>query len=410
MVSTSRFFRLILFLPFLFFFNLSDAQDLFQPGIVYGTKGDTLKGMINYYGWTNPKPKISFIEEGKDTAVVLTPNRISGFETGGNKYRSTAVKTEMTLNNIELLVSNPNLRLANDTVFLRLIVQGEKSLWFFRNKVHNDQFYIDENGSLTLLIYKKYLKEGAHNSSTVGENKGYLNQLRHYLSDSEDLDSKLQTTKYSENSLVELYDKYYKSTGTKRVFTAKREKIAYEKGVVAGASLTQLNENYLQTFGLSFKPSLMPAAGFFLNIIFPETRGRISAYNELFFTTLNYKSEVASAPSYVYNLGLSYLKLNIQFRYTFKKSDSKLNLFMNAGISNGMIIHEINQLKVGGQTQSWTPYAHTRKFEQGLLAGAGVISGRFSAEIRAEYSTGFSTVANYPASLNRAYILLGYRF
>lgn len=405
-----RFVRLALILTAVLFFNVSDAQDLFQPGIVYGIKGDTLKGMINYYGWTNPKPKISFIEEGKDTAVVLTPNRISGFETGGNKYRSAAVKTEMTLNNIELLVSNPNLRLSNDTVFLRLIVQGEKSLWFFRNKVHNDQFYIDENGSLSLLIFKKYLKEGVHNTSTVGENKGYLNQLRNYLSESEDLDSQLQTTKYSESSLVALYDKYYKSSGTKRVFTAKREKIIYEKGIVAGASLTQLNENYLQTFGLSFKPSLMPAAGLYLNIVFPETRGRISAYNELLFTTLKYKSEVNSAPSYVYNLGLSYLKLNIMFRYTFKNKESKVNFFLNAGISNGMIIHEINQVKVGGHTQSWAPYAHTRKFEQGLLAGAGVISGRFSAEIREEYSTGFSTVAYYPASLSRAYILLGYRF
>lgn len=410
MVSTSRFFRLILFLSVLFFFNLSDAQDLFQPGIVYGTKGDTLKGMINYYGWTNPKPKISFIEEGKDTAVVLTPNRISGFETGGNKYRSAAVKTEMTLNNIELLVSNPNLRLANDTVFLRLIVQGEKSLWFFRNKVHNDQFYIDENGSQTLLIYKKYLKESAYNTNTVGENKGYLNQLKHYFSDCESLDNQLQNTKYSESSLVELYNQYYKCTGAEKVYTSKREKIVYEKGALAGLSLTELKENYLQNFGLAFKPSIMPSAGLYLNIIFPETRGRISAYNELFFTTLNYKSEVASAPSYVYNLGLSYLKLNIQFRYTFKKSDSKLNLFMNAGISNGMIIRETNHLEAGDQRQSWGPYSNTRKFEQGLLAGAGVISGRFSAEIRAEYSTGFSTVAYYPASLNRAYILLGYRF
>ena len=405
-----RFVRLIFILTAVLFFNVSDAQDLFQPGKVYSAKGDTLRGMINYYGWTNSKPRISFIEDGKDTAVVLTPTAIRGFETNGNIYRSAAVKTEMTLNNIELLVSNPDLRLTNDTVFLRLIVHGDKSLWFFRNKVHNDQFYIDENGTLTLLIYKKYLKEGVHNTNTVGENKGYLNQLRHYLSESEDLDSQLQTTKYSESSLVTLFDRYYKNTGTKMVFTAKREKIKYEKGVVAGASLTQLKEDYLQNFGLSFKPSLMPAAGLYLNIIFPETRGRISAYNELFFTTFNFKSEEIPAPAYVYNIGLSYLKLNIQFRYTFKNKDSKVNFFMNAGISNGMIISEKNQLKKGDQIQTWQPYSFTRNFEQGLLAGAGVISGRFSAEIRAEYGNGFSNFADYPTSLNRAYILLGYRF
>ncbi|PKP40894.1 MAG: hypothetical protein CVT93_10225 [Bacteroidetes bacterium HGW-Bacteroidetes-10] len=410
MVSTSRVLRLILFLPVLFFFNLSDAQDLFQPGIVYGTKGDTLRGMINYYGWTNPRPRISFVENGKDSAVVLTPNAIRGFETGGNKYRSAAVKTEMTLNNIELLVSNPNLRLANDTVFLRLIVQGEKSLWFFRNKVHNDQFYIDENGSQTLLIYKKYIKESAHNTNTVGENKGYLNQLRHYFSDCESLDNQLKNTKYSESSLVELYDKYYKCTGAEKVYTTKREKIVYEKGVLAGLSLTELKENYLQNFGLAFKPSIMPSAGLYLNIIFPETRGRISAYNELLFTNFNNKSEALSEPDYIYNLSLTYLKLNILFRYTFKNKESKVNFFLNAGISNGMIIHEINQVKVGGQTQSWSPYAYTRKFEQGLLAGAGVVSGRLSAEIRAEFGNGFSFVEYYPTSVNRAFILLGYRF
>ena len=163
---------------------------------------------------------------------------------GSDKYFSADVLTEITSSNLNLLTTDPELNLERGTVFLKAVVLGTKSLFYFKNRMFNDQFYIQKDSEYVLLAYKRYLRK-AGNSSAVGENRGFVNQLKNYFSDCDKLDSKLLAASYEEKSLVSLFEKYFECTGTSSEFTAKREKVKIETGVVAVVYHSQIGRAHV---------------------------------------------------------------------------------------------------------------------------------------------------------------------
>lgn len=390
-------FKLLFLLPLLAISNLTNAQDKFERGFVTDLNGNRLNGMINSANWTSPEAKIVFREDGKEGGIGLTPAQIKGFEVGSDKYFSADVLTEMTSSNLNLLTTDPELNLVRCKVFLKAVILGTKSLFYFKNRMFNDQFYIQKDSEYALLAYKRYLRE-AGNSSAVGENRGFVNQLKNYFSDCDKLDSRLLAASYEEKSLVSLFEKYFECTGTSNVFTAKREKVKIETGVVAGVSLTYLKESFYSIYGQKFKPSLDPTAGLFLNIVIPGTRSRVSIYNEWMYSEYLVYLDNTYTELYVGSLGFSYLKMNnfIRLSTSFKK----VRCFANIGISNGFAIGNAHYV-------DFMPF---RRYEQGLLAGLGISIGKISAEARVEFGNGFSTIDTFPTSVTKGMLIVGYRF
>lgn len=398
--------KLLLLLPVLAISNLTNAQEKFERGFVTDLNGNRLNGMISTSNWTSPEAKIVFREDGKEGGIGLTPSQIKGFEVGSDKYFSADVLTEMTSSNLNLLTTDPELNLERGTVFLKAVVLGTKSLFYFKNRMFNDQFYIQKDSEYVLLAYKRYLRE-AVNSSAVGENRGFVNQLKNYFSDCDKLDSKLLAASYEEKSLVSLFEKYFECTGISSEFTAKREKVKIETGVVAGVSYTGMEEDYFAYYGLNFKPSVNPAAGLFLNVFIPGTRGRVSIYNELLYSSYLLKSPKHDADDGEFSLGFSYLKMNNLVRLS--SAAKRVRAFVNIGISNGIAIREVNDARTMSSFDD-TFLDHIRKYEQGLLAGVGFSVGKLSAEARVEFGNGFSKSDDYPTSVTRGFLIVGYRF
>jgi hypothetical protein len=89
---------------------------------------------------------------------------------------------------------------------------------------------------------------------------------------------------------------------------------------------------------------------------------------------------------------------------------------LNAGISNGYAINEINYNK--SETNFWGTVRvdsgkainETRKWERGLLFGLGTKYKKFSFEIRFENGDGMSKYVTLHSIVNRYYFLLGYKF
>lgn len=135
----------------------------------------------------------------------------------------------------------------------------------------------------------------------------------------------------------------------------------------------------------------------------------MSGYYELNSSSLfhiNYTSE----------LGASYLQLNNQLRFFYPVG--KLSAYINAGISNGIMISSTNYLKKVTLDSSGDIYAideevafkDLRKFEFGVIAGAGVTSCNFSIEFRYGIGNGMEAMESVKFLVTRFYLLAGYRF
>ena len=194
--------RLLVFFQFILIYEVTLAQAI-KPydknGYVVELNGDTIPGYLEYSVWEKCPKKISFKKGANDVSTKYFPSNILGFEVAGRKYISRTVQVEISSRDIGVLGGSKDFIFEPREVFLEALVTGEKSLFHYVNLNKNDYFYIEENGQLRLLKYKKYL-----NDNMVKENAEYVNQLKDYL----DLASTEQMP-YEKDRLMLLFKSYY---------------------------------------------------------------------------------------------------------------------------------------------------------------------------------------------------------
>lgn len=171
---------------------------------------------------------------------------------------------------------------------------------------------------------------------------------------------------------------------------------------------------------VDFDAHLSLAAGAYLNIVIPRNSGKWSLYNELLFNSYAFNgfySNFTNSTYYqnrTYNLEYYYINMNNMIR--FKYPVGKFYLFANTGISNGFAFKEVNNAIVETRLSSEPKISEekaiedTRRHEQGLLLGLGLIYKKYSVEFRYEGGNGILLRSYLGSSTSRYNLFLGYHF
>jgi hypothetical protein len=398
------------------------AQANFLPGQIVNLKGDTLEGFIDYRNWEINPNKIYYKSNANENPALLGPLAIKAFKVENEIYVSAIVNLEVSPFLTSKLGFDQELNIKSDTVFLQTLIAGEKSLYFHKNSDGVPNFFIKRDSIFDLLIYKRFLVEEAGIKS-VKENKKYLGQLALYLGSCESIGGKLSGVTYTQKSLIKLFQHYFDCTLSDNSFERKWDKGTLEIGGLMGGSVTSLNFtgrdwDYLTDAGYS--PSLNLSTGLFFDFVLPRNRAKWSINNEILFSRYQVNGQYENRVnedhySVTYSeFGYSYIKINnlLRFRYPV----GKISIFINAGISNGFSLNEINKKReelyfYGIETIEETPaLSRSRRYEQGFLMGTGIKYDRFSLETRHETANGMSTQLSLSSTTRRVYVLLGYRF
>jgi hypothetical protein len=408
------------------------AQENYISGYILKLNGDTLKGLVDYRNWAKNPNIIRFKITTADNVREFKPLDIAGFGAKDEIYKSAVVKVDGSSKN-GIISESPMFSFRTDTAFLQTFYQGSKSLYFYKDRNDQDNFYIYNNSVYELLEYKKYIKKGSDEHEFLTENKRYVGQLLVYLQDCKNIDVKLKKIAYTDKSLQSLFEYYYSQKKTETVVKRTNEKFKLEFGIVAGISMIDLR--FVSASSVfdplpkaKFGNTLSPVGGLSLNVVIPRNNGKWSIYNELFYNSYNTTAvynDFHSAEYYdihYYKVGYAYGKINnmLRFKYPLKNAF----IFVNAGLSNGFILHETNVDSItrryngvtttrvqkivadGGENDTFS----AKKHELGFLVGFGGIYKKFSAEFRLEAGTGFSKYIALDANANRYNLLFGYRF
>jgi hypothetical protein len=401
------------------------AQENYVSGYIIKLNGDTLKGFVDYRNWAKSPDGIRFKVTITSDYVRYKPSEIIGFAAKDEIYKSAVVKAENS-NYIEIS-SNPILSFRTDTAFLQTLFQGAKSLYYYKDRYDQDNFYILNNSGYELLEYKKYIKKDAAEHEFMTENKRYVGQLMVYLQDCQGIDVKLKNISYTDKKLQNLFEYYYSQQKAEAVVKRINEKIKVEFGALTGVSRVDLtfvssdvNSSFHYLANLDFSNNISLAGGAFMNIVFPRNNGKWSLYNELFFcsdvSSYTFKDyyQYAYFEYHTIAIGGYYVKMNNMLRY--KYPIGKMFIFGNLGVSNGFALAEKNQVvgvdKYNNQTAVIEKklFDDSRKYEQGLLFGLGLIYKRYSLEFRFETGSGMSPYSALGSKAYRTDVLFGYRF
>lgn len=408
--------------------SFSQTQNL--PGYIVTLKGDTIHGTIDYHSWGVNPTKVSFRSVNDNVQNIYKPKDIKSFSVNHEIYVSAKVKVEVGSRNINNLHQDPVVKTKLDMVFLETMIRGVKSLYHFKNSDGIEDFYIKHNGEYVLLIYKKYLKKLRDDKRFVQniriyitDNNKYLGQLAYYLKDCKSIDSKIKGTKYNQKSLEKLFLYYYDCTHSEVEFKKNIQGLKLEVGVLAGISSSSIEFNsttLMNIVNAKDSRSLNFSGGMFLDLVLPRTKRKLSIYNELIYTSFkfeNYYSDYTNENKYTnthVNFGYSYLKMNNMLR--FKYPIGRLYVFANAGISNGVVISEINKEQVESKFYATTRSEvgkvinDTRKYELGYLVGLGAKYNKYSFEMRYEKGINMFPYTTLGSTTIRYYVLFGYRF
>ena len=412
--------RLILFLTGASAFQTGLCQENFLSGYMI-QRGDTINGFIDYRNWHRNPEVIRFKEGGDANIIEFRPFDIDRFSVADELYESAVVLTDVSPGPLHTDGKNIGAdgKLEADTTFLQTLVRGERSLYLLVNRINKFQFYINQDDKFQLLVYTRYLSAQG-SERRIAENKSYMNQLAAYLGDCATIQSQMDNLEYDQKSMEKLFRAYYDCTRSKPQFGKQREKIKVQFGAIAGVSVTSLDVRgvpYLEH--AETDPSIDFSGGLFLELVLPRNQRKWSLNSELLYSSYNIRMRYNDYTSenrytiYRSTLGYSYVKLNSMVRYKYRVGN--LFLFINAGISNGMAIREVNSVvrDVKFYSSERVEYDKampvTRKYEQGYLFGAGAKLRDLTLEVRLQKGNGMSDVPRLRTSSTQYSLLFGYK-
>jgi hypothetical protein len=188
-----------------FAFCCVHAQSHFQPGKVLPNTGDTLRGEIDYGNWA-VNPRTIRFRSGPGGAHVYSVADLRYFEVDGmdSYFRAPVTKDMRPIAESGMAMAGSSDTTAQDTVWLRVLVQG-KRLSLFELIDSKPHFYIqDTPGVYTELRYQRFLRTDM--VDVIQEDNGFQNQLMVYLPDSgsKGLQMRIEHASYSEGSLTRM--------------------------------------------------------------------------------------------------------------------------------------------------------------------------------------------------------------
>ena len=401
-----------------------EAKTDFSAGYIITTSNQRIDGFIENQNFGINPVQIRFKPSLTGHIQSYRPGNLKEFATQGFRFISFWADLETTPTRTNDLEDDKNLNIVQDSIFLKIVYTGSKTLYHYRSASGRDNFYVNEKGDLQLLIFKKYIQYKSK-AYTVAYNNTYQGQLSLYLLDCQDINDKIKVTSYNLKSMTNLFKAYFQCKNETPSFEYVQSGIRSTLGVFGGYSSSQLDfegdapvADYLiqPDFGTSHNFTF----GLSLDLAPPRKDALWSIFNELQYYSYQFQGfylDVNNADNYkeiTTDLQYTYLKLNnmVRIRIPF----NHIKPYINAGISHGYAIQE-NNTKTSVHTKSnqtsteiGVAVSDSRRLEQAYLLGFGVQYNKVACEFRYVRGNGMARYLHISSSTESLHVMISYFF
>lgn len=405
-----------------FIINQLNAQDNFIQGYLVNKNNDSITGLIHFSDWDKNPNVIRFKSDLQSDEVKYKPLEILAFSVADDIYQSAIVEVETSPWDLQAINEYAAFSFRTDTVFLRILVSGDKSLYYYKPNIGKEQFYLGKDNGYELLLYKEYIKVVDGHRNKVENNK-YKGQLIYYLKDCPKITQIVSSIDYVEKSLLSVFKEYNSCLGQNLNVHDEKKKTTLKWCVIAGISITSVifeGDKHPILTEMDFSKSNNVTFGGLVDVVFRGNQGKWSLNNELIWSSYETSASYTDIKSpdvydiYDINISMGYLKLNtmIRFRYPI----NALSIFANLGISNGIAIKNSSSAIKNSHFYSSVdsdpipPLADFRTYEFGYIIGGGLGYNNINLEFRYEIGSGFSTITSLKSKVNRMFITVFYTF
>ncbi len=393
------------------------------PGYIVTLQNDTIEGSLRFENSISNPIELIFMPPGASDEIIYSPHTIKEFGIGTEKYKSAIVKVEQSSNQTSNLSKSAQLSYISDTVFLQVVISGERELLLFVDEYGKNSFYINNGGTFDWLVHKRY-QITENEKSRIAYNNNYIGQLIIYFVGCPSINQVISNTSYNLSSLKKAFKYYYDCSNSDAEVVKEDPLIDLKLAALAGLTITKVSfsgvgVDYLTAVQYPWVP--MVTAGVSADLFFPKTFGnRWSLNNELLVVSYGVKATYDelinsnSRRSTQTHIGSTYVKLANMFRANFSINYS--SIFLDIGVINGFAFASENTMKettyVGMKEyyEEGKAISSLKKYELSMLFGIGIHGKKLSGMIRYEIGGGVSGDPDIDSSMSRFYFQLGYRF
>lgn len=314
---------------------MATGQINYESGYFISNNDKKTECLIRNTNWRNTPSEFKYIlNENDDNPKTETINNIREFAIVNDvKFKKFTLEIDRSSSNQRSLTHDKKVNLKNETLFLKVIVEGEANLYEYSDE-DLVRFFVSSGSQekVEQLIYKEYLAE----NDKIGKNTQFRQQL-FLLLKSEDLNTKnFEKLKYNREDISKLFIKYNKIKDP--AFTEPEDKkvtggINFK--LVAGINSASASLDYTTTannnssFSEDFKKNIFKA-GIEIEYVMPFQKNKWSIFIDPNFQSFSDKANLSNQRTA--EVDYKIIQIPIGVRHYFFISD-KSKIFINAGYS-----------------------------------------------------------------------------
>ncbi|MEZ4797867.1 MAG: hypothetical protein R2785_11955 [Flavobacteriaceae bacterium] len=377
------------------------SQTNFEKGYFINTNGDNVECLIKNEDWSNNPTDFKYkLTEGSE---IQTGNITQIIEFGiGNSFKfiKEEVDVDISTNHVSNLSYLSEPEWEKRTVYLKVLISGKASLYFYASPGINRYFYNLENGKVVQLIHKRYQTFDRN----IKVNNDFRQQLYNSFLDCNSLEIKdFNAVNYNQPSLSKIIKSYNDCSGSNsNYFETNNANLSFNLKVKGGLNVTTLNNlnyPYNSNRNASFGNILGYRVAVEGEVILPFRNNKWSIFLEMAKVQKVHKETENQAGKVEFTYDFFEIPIGVRY-YMFLSQDSKLSL--HAGHARDLFPSlEVNYESNGGfkndaPSGSW-------------FFGAGYHFNNISIETRLNIKAVIErNTPNYSSDYNNLSLTLGY--
>lgn len=330
------------------------------------------------------------------------------------KFERNLVKMDMSSVNLDKISEIREPEWKDRTLFLKVLIEGEASLYEFKEDNRNSYFYKWNSSPIEQLIYKKYFIANTSNTD-VAVNNDFQKQLWTNLFYDNITVSNVSKMEYNREDLMKYFVAYNNFKNSKIVnYGEKATKGSVNFKLKGGITLSSLElSNEIASLKIDFGNSISYNFGAEMEYILPFNRNKWSTFlgasyfyyqGEAEIKTIN-DSGVLYTNDVIHKWNASYGHLDLSFglrHYMFISDYSKIF------ISGAFVLTKVLNSNIHDDNQ---PYSYNLKADFGNSFDLGIgfnFKNKFNIEIRRSSPNIFANYVFWNSKYNMTSLVFGY--
>lgn len=374
---------------------ISYSQITYKPGYFIKNSGEKINCLIKDVAWKNSPVEFEYKLNETGEPYSITIDNVKEFNVDNSyKFVRFTVDIDLARDYVAELDLSPEPKWEKKTIFLKVLIEGDLSLYRFEDGNIIKYFYTAEDETVaTQLFYKKYVIDGL-----IKENNNYRQQLFNLMRDRIKDSGRFKNITYKKSSLIKLFTEYNGDSNNN--YAAKHNQGRINLKFTPAVGFTSFTfENGLYKNNFKMDGAVSYSIGAEMEYILPFNNNKWALFIN---PSYNVYSGSYKDDDFTVDTDYKFFELPLGVRYyMYLNNDSRIfingSFNLNFPMGKSKITYNSSELEVGNNSS----YA----------LGAGYSYKRYSIEARYILSHGIlGPYAYWVSDYSSLKVILGYRF